>query len=206
MRQTFLAAASDIHPAEDPGAAFDRLWQIPFHAQRGKKGGQEIATLLKGFQHISRPRKEELVARFVASAKPKTAGKGAPSLFDVNKNAARSFWLYVWLILSGSCVYSRVYSRTCQGRDFAKMTLDQLEEVGSGEHGAGEKRGRCSDMRRRVGVWTSTWAGELGGMYPCCKRCNEMAAAKGVTSAHVADFMEYHGACQAVRAAKRTRR
>eukprot|EP00802_Teleaulax_amphioxeia_P022900 Tamp_23403.p2 GENE.Tamp_23403~~Tamp_23403.p2 ORF type:complete len:229 (+),score=21.75 Tamp_23403:138-824(+) len=55
------------------------------------------------------------------------------------------------------------------------MTMPQLEECGSGEHGKGKKKHRCSDLRRRIDVWTSSDAAELGAMYPCCKRCNQMA-------------------------------
>ena len=58
------------------------------------------------------------------------------------------------------------------------------------------------NMRRRVGVWRSAVAAELGGMYPCCKRCNEMANALGVTSALIAKFMKYRRATEAVRKAE----
>ena len=78
------------------------------------------------------------------------------------------------------------------------MTMPQLEECGSGEHGKGKKKHRCSDLRRRIDVWTSSDAAELGAMYPCCKRCNEMANERGVTSELIALFMAYHRACQEV--------
>ena len=82
------------------------------------------------------------------------------------------------------------------------MSLAQLEKVGSGEHGVGRKTRKCSDMRRLVRVWASAGAAELGGMYPCCKRCNEMANALGVTSALIAKFMKYRRATEAVRKAE----
>jgi len=38
-------------------------------------------------------------------------------------------------------------------------------------------------MRRRLDVWSSPDATELGGMYPCCKRCNGARPAGAATTA-----------------------
>jgi len=194
MRQTFLAPAKQRSPTQDARAALESMWAIPFNAATKRP---EIMELLKGFQDVPARLRGPLASRYLGSAKKRD--RGAP---DDRRNAARSFWLHVFLLQSGCCVYSNVYPKTCEGRDFRAMTLARLEEVGSGEHGVGRKTRKGSDMRRLVRVWASAWAAELGGMYPCCKRCNEMANALGVTSALIGKFMKYHRATQAVRKAQ----
>ena len=195
MRSSFQLAAQEIYPNQTPDDAFDSMWAIPFNVKTGRP---QITGLLKKLSGVPTLLRDPLATRFMAQAKKRD--KGTPA--HKHRNAARSFWLYVFLLLSGRCVYSRVYRGTCEGKNFKAMTVEQLDKVGSGEHGAGRKTGKGSDMRRRVGVWRSAVAAELGGMYPCCKRCNEMANALGVSSVLIARFMKYHRACEAVRKAK----
>ena len=193
MLDTFLQAALKAYPQEDPRKAFIRMWKIPFGARIGRAG---ILKLLRDITGVPDKLHDALAKRYALHAK--RPGKGGSRLARDSRNAARSFWLHVWLILSRRCVYSGVYPKTCQGKDFRNMTMPQLEQCGSGEHGKGKKKHRCSDLRRRIDVWTSSDAAELGAMYPCCKRCNEMANERGVTSELIALFMAYHRACQEV--------
>ena len=198
MLETFLLAARKAHPHQDPRTAFIRMWRIPFGPRIGRT---EILKLLQDIKGVPDKLHDALARRYAVNAK--RPGKGGSQLARDSRNGARSFWLHVWLILSRRCVYSGVYPKTCQGKKFRNMTMLQLEQCGSGEHGKGKKKDRCSDLRRRFGVWTSSEAAELGAMYPCCKRCNEMANERGVTSELIALFMAYHGACRAVETLKR---
>ena len=97
------------------------------------------------------------------------------------------------LVLTGRCVYSKIYN-TCEGKDFANMSMARLELVGGSEHGDGEKSGGASDMRRCPDVWSGKNAKELGRMYPCCHSCNRRAAKAGISGPIITKFKAYHKA------------
>ncbi len=198
MKETFTAA---VERKYGQGTAFERfiteMWPIPFQA---KCGAKEIRDLLKDMG-IPHSKVTALTQRYLkAAAQDRARSKGTSKK---SRNAARTFWLQVWLRLAGRCVYSKIY-RTCQGSDFAGMSMARLERVGGSEHGDGEKDGGATDIRRTPGAWTGKHGKELGRMYPCCNSCNRRAHKDGIRGPTIAKFKALQRAQVAVKDLRRS--